>query len=424
MGRQSNRLTALEITRKKRPGLYADGGGLCLQVQPGADKDSSPTKAWIFRYMLAGRPHKMGMGPVALVPLAEARDKALAYRRQLLAGVDPLAARAAERANAAAEALRSITFRQCADRYMAANRAGWKNDKHAAQWDSTIATYVNPVIGDLSVQAIDTTAVMRVLEQEAGKPPRPFWQARPDSAGRVRGRIEAILNWASARGYRTGDNPARWRGHIDRLVPALSKLRKVDHHAALPYQQLPAFLTALRSRDGVAARALEFTILTAARTGEVIGARRPEFDDDARMWIIPGSRMKSGREHRVPLSDRALEILSTMPSEGEFVFPGRRSGSALSNMAMLETLKQMGRGDLTTHGFRSTFRDWAAEMTAYPHELQEMALAHVVSDKVEAAYRRGDMLEKRRRLMADWSAYCASAPRQSRRVVPIRARRK
>ena len=198
------------------------------------DKNSSPTKAWIFRYMLAGRPHKMGMGPVALVPLAEARDKALAYRRQLLAGVDPLAARAAERANAAAEALRSVTFRQCAERYMAANRAGWKNDKHAAQWDSTIATYVNAVIGDLSVQAIDTTAVMRVLEQEAGKPPRPFWQARPDSAGRVRGRIETILNWASARGYRTGDNPARWRGHIDRLLPALIETAKVEHHAALP----------------------------------------------------------------------------------------------------------------------------------------------------------------------------------------------
>jgi integrase len=422
MGRQSNRLTAVEVARKKRPGLYADGGGLCLQVQPGAN-NSSPTKAWIFRYMLAGHPHKMGMGPVALVPLAEARDKALAYRRLLLAGVDPLAARAAERANAAAEALRSVTFRQCAERYMAANRAGWKNDKHAAQWDSTIATYVNPVIGDLPVQAIDTTAVMSVLEQEAGKPPRPFWQARPDSAGRVRGRIETILNWASARGYRTGDNPARWRGHIDRLLPALSKLRKVEHHAALPYLELPAFLTTLRARDGVAARALEFTILTAARTGEVIGARRAEFNDDERMWIIPGTRMKSGREHRVPLSDRAVKILATLPSEGEFVFPGRQPGSALSNMAMLETLKQMGRGDLTTHGFRSTFRDWAAEMTAYPHELQEMALAHVVSDKVEAAYRRGDMLEKRRRLMADWAGYCTSTPRQGRRVIPIRAGR-
>ena len=364
--------------------------------------------------MLAGRPHKMGMGPVALVPLAEARDKALAYRRQLLAGVDPLAARAAERANAAAEALRSVTFRQCAERYMAANRAGWKNPKHAAQWDSTIATYVDPVIGDLPVQAIDTTAVMRVLEQEAGKPPTPFWQARPDTAGRVRGRIETVLNWAAARGYRTGDNPARWRGHIDRLLPALSKLRKVEHHAALPYQELPAFLATLRARDGVAARALEFTILTATRTGEVIGARRAEFDDDARMWIIPGIRMKSGREHRVPLSDRAIEILANMPSEGEFVFPGRQPGSVLSNMAMLETLKQMGRGDLTTHGFRSTFRDWAAEMTAYPHELQEMALAHVVSDKVEAAYRRGDMLEKRRRLMADWAQYCATPIKPAR----------
>ena len=420
--RESNRLTALQINKLKRPGLYADGGGLCLQIQDG------PTKSWVFRYMLARRPRKMGLGPLALVSLAEARDKALAFRKLLLAGVDPLEARAAERARAAAEALRSITFAQCAQKYVAAHRAGWKNAKHAAQWDSTLATYVVPLIGALPVQAIDVAAVLKVIEQNVpGKrkgPPASLWLARPDTAGRVRGRIELILSWATARGYRTGDNPARWRGHIDQLLPGRSKVAKVRHHAALPYQQLPEFMTTLRARDGISARALEFTILTATRTGEVIGARRAEFDTAANMWIIPGIRMKSGREHRVPLSDRALQILGDLPSEGEFVFPGRRPGSALSNMAMLQTLKQMGRGDLTTHGFRSTFRDWSAETTAYPHELLEMALAHVVGDKVEAAYRRGDLLEKRRRLMADWSSYCKSPTQNRTDVVPLRRQEK
>lgn len=337
---KSNSLTALQIGRLKRPGLYGDGGGLCLQVQPG------PTKSWVFRYMLARRPRKMGLGPLALVSLAEAREKALAYRKLLLAGIDPLEARAAERARAAAEALHSITFAQCAEKYIAAHRAGWKNAKHAAQWDSTIETYAAPIIGALPVQAVDTAAVLKVIEQEVpGKrkgPPASLWLGRPDTAGRVRGRIELILSWATARGYRTGDNPARWRGHIDQLLPGRSKVAAVRHHAALPYPALPDFMTVLRAREGVSAVALEFTILTATRTGEAIGARRAEFDVTARMWIIPGIRMKSGREHRVPLSDRALEILAELPSEGEFVFPGRRPGTPLSNMAMLETLKQMG----------------------------------------------------------------------------------
>ena len=438
--RHSNRLTAIRIARAKRPGLYADGGGLCLQVQHG------PTKSWIFRYMLARRPRKMGLGPIALLSLAEAREAALAARKLLLSGVDPIEARAAERANAAAVALRSMTFGQCADQYIAAHRAGWKNPKHAAQWQSTIATYVKPIIGALPVAAIDTAAVMKVLEQEVAAKvgakvakagarstapttpeaasPLPLWRARPDTAGRVRGRIELILSWGAVRGYRGGDNPARWRGHLDHLLPGRSKVAKIRHHAALPYQQLPAFMAALRARSGISARALEFTILTAARTGEVIGATRAEFDLAERMWIIPAIRMKSRDEergpHRVPLCDRALEILRELPSEGDFVFVGRRPGTALSNMAMLETLKQMGRGDLTTHGFRSTFRDWSAETTAYPHELLEMALAHAVGDKVEAAYRRGDLLEKRRRLMADWATYCQSAPQSDANVVPMR----
>jgi integrase len=416
--RKSNALSALKIKRLSRPGLYADGGGLCLQVQSG------PTKAWVFRYMLERKPHKMGLGPVALVSLSEAREKAQQARKLLLAGIDPLQARDDERARAAADALRAISFKQCAERYIADHRASWKNAKHAAQWEATLAGYAEPIIGALPAQAIDTAAAMAVLEQKVPdkeKKPTPLWQLRPETAYRLRGRIEQILDWAKARGYRTGDNPARWRGHLDKLLPSRSKIAKRKHHAALPYPQVADFIAMLRQREGVAALALEFTILTAARTSEVIGARRPEFDLAACMWTVPPERMKSGREHRVPLSDRVLEILAATPSEGEFVFPGRHRGAALSNMALLETLKDMGRGDITTHGFRSTFRDWGSEMTAFPHEVLEMALAHVVSDKVEAAYRRGDLLEKRRRLMAEWADYCARASIAGDNVVQLRS---
>ena len=413
---KSNALTALKIKKLTRPGLYADGAGLCLQVQPG------PTKAWVFRYMLDRKPHKMGLGPLALVPLVEAREKALTARRLLLAGIDPLEARAGERANAAAEALRAITFKQCAERFVADHRPSWKNEKHADQWGSTIATYAEPIIGALTVQAIDTGAVMRVLEQERldkNKKPTPLWQLRPETAYRLRGRIEQILDWATARGYRTGENPARWRGHIDKLLPGRSKIARRKHHPALPYFEIGSFIATLRERKAIASKALEFTILTAARTGEVIGARRPEFDLQNRMWIVPSARMKSGRDHRVPLSERALEIISSLPAEGEFVFAGRQPETSLSNMAMLETLKDMGRSDITVHGFRSTFRDWGSEMTAYPHEVLEMALAHVVDDKVEAAYRRGDLLEKRRRLMTEWANFCLT-PSSTAQVLSIR----
>lgn len=415
--RKPNSLTALKINKLTRPGLYGDGGGLALQVQSG------PTKSWVFRYMRAGQPHKMGLGPLALVSLAEAREKALQAKKLLLAGIDPLQARADERAQAAADALRTITFKECARRYIADHRTSWKNAKHAAQWESTLETYAEPIIGTLTAQVVDTTAVMKVLEQEVpdrDSKPKRLWHVHPETAYRLRGRIEQILDWAAARGYRSGENPARWRGHIDKLLPSRSKLARVRHHPALPYQQIGEFVETLRTRSGIAARALEFTILTAARTGEVIGARWQEFDRKTAMWVVPGERMKSGREHRVPLSDRVLEILSSLPTEGEFVFPGRYEGTPMSNMAMLATLKDMGRGDLTVHGFRSTFRDWASEMTAFPHEVQEMALAHIVGNKVEAAYRRGDLLEKRRRLMADWAEYCTRPTNAA--IIPIRVR--
>jgi integrase len=295
---------------------------------------------------------------------------------------------------------------------MAAHRAGWRNPKHAAQWKATLATYASPVLGKLPVQAADVGLVMKVLE--------PIWATKPETAGRVRGRIEAVLDWAAARRYRTGENPARWKGLLDKLLPARSKVRKIEHHAALPYDELAAFLVALRAQEGTSARALEFAILTAGRTGEVIGARWDEIDTRPKVWTVPPDRMKGGREHRVPLSDAALTILDRMAAvrENDFVFPGdRRAG--LSNMALLMTLRRMGRDDLTAHGFRSTFRDWAGNETHFPRELAEAALAHVVGDKAEQAYRRSDALEKRRRLMDAWASYC-SKPTATGTVVTLR----
>ena len=299
-------------------------------------------------------------------------------------------------------AAKAMTFRDCAARYIASHRAGWRNPKHAAQWEATLATYAGPVMGGLSVQAIDTALVLKVLE--------PIWTTKPETAGRVRGRIESVLDWAKVRGYRAGENPARWRGHLDKLLPARSKVRRVEHHAALPYAELPGFLMSLRDQEGIAARALEFAIVTAARTGEVIGARWSEIDLLEKIWTVPPGRMKAGKEHRVPLSARALAILEEMQphrhAEDSFVFPGAKLGRPLSNMAFLMLLRRMGRDDLTAHGFRSSFRDWAAERTNFPSEVAEMALAHMVGSKVEAAYRRGDLFEKRSRLMAAWATFC------------------
>lgn len=311
-----------------------------------------------------------------------------------------------------------MTFKDAAERYIAAHRAGWRNAKHAAQWGATLKAYAEPIIGESSVQTIDVGLVLKLLE--------PIWSKKPETASRVRGRIESILDWATARGLRRGENPARWRGHLDKLLPARGKVCKVRHHAALPYAELPGFLAQLRERESVAARALEFAILTAARTGETIGTTWGEISWTDRVWTIPGARMKAGKEHRVPLCDRALAILEEMQrlqpvSDADaYVFPGSKRGQPLSNMAALMLLRRMKRDDLTVHGFRSSFRDWAAERTNFPSEAAEMALAHAVGDKVEAAYRRGDMFEKRRRLMDAWAGYCAHAA-QTGAVVNIRA---
>jgi integrase len=393
MARGMGRLAAVALPKLK-PGMHADGGGLYLQVT------ESGARTWIYRFMLNGRAREMGLGPLHIVSLAEAREKARECRKIRHEGIDPIEARNARKAETRLAAATAMTFEQCAERYIDAHKAGWKNPKHAAQWPSTLTTYVYPIFGDLPVQAIDTGLVMKSVE--------PIWTAKPETASRVRGRIESVLDWATARGFRKGENPARWRGHLENLLPKKSKVRRVEHHPALPYDEVGTFMASLRSYEGIGARALEFLILTAARTGEVIGARWDEISLADRLWTVPGERMKAGKEHRVPLSAPALAIIEAMKKEREsdFVFPGGKKGKPLSNMAMLQLLKRMGRDDLTAHGFRSSFRDWAAERTGFPSEVVEMALAHTVTDKVEAAYRRGDLFAKRRQLMEAWAKHC------------------
>jgi integrase len=394
MARKLERLTALAVSRAKTRGYLADGGGLYLQIS------SSGAKSWVFRFKRAGRLREMGLGATHTLTLAEARKRAAACRRLRLDGVDPVDERRAGTLKAKLEAARAMTFRQCAEAYIDAHKAGWSNPVHAAQWPSTLETYAYPVFGHLPVQVVDTPLVTKVLE--------PIWKTKTETASRLRGRIEAVLDWATARDYRQGDNPARWRGHLDKLLPPRAKVQKVKHHAALPYAESGEFVAKLREQESTSALALEFLILTATRTGEVIGATWSEIDLDAAVWTIPADRMKAKREHRVPLSKSALSILKQLNEHriGEFVFPGAKTNRPLSKMTLLDLLERMDWDDLTVHGFRSTFRDWAAERTNFPREVAEHALAHSLPDKVEAAYRRGDLFEKRRQLMEAWARYC------------------
>jgi integrase len=366
--------------------------------------------------MLNGTAREMGLGSYPDISLAEARVAASEARKLKARGMDPIAAREALRAQERVDAARSVTFRYCANAYIAARKDGWKNAKHAAQWTATLETYVMPVIGDLPVQSVNVGMVHRILE--------PIWSDKTETASRVRGRIEAILDWATVREFRRGDNPARWKGHLENLFPRRSKVQKVEHHPALAFGEIGAFMAALKAQDGTGALALQFTILTGARTGEVANAKWNEIDFEQGVWTVPHDRMKAGREHRVPLSKLALAILRTRKDaagKSKFVFSGAQDNKPISNMAMLQTLRRMGRDDLTVHGFRSTFRDWAAEQTAFPREVAEAALAHVVGDKVEAAYRRGDLFEKRRKLMAAWATFCAT-PAVSAKVIPMTRR--
>lgn len=404
-----NALTPLAIKHAK-PGRHTDGNGLHLLV-----KDSG-ARSWVYRYMLNGKTRDLGIGPAgpAGISLSEARDIAAALRVKVKSGVDPLDERKqreleAEIAAKAAE-ITGISFRQVAETHIAANEASWRNDKHRQQWRNTLATYVYPIIGDLPVASIATPHVLQILE--------PIWQEKPETANRVRGRIEVVLDAAKARGYREGDNPARWRGHIAQILPKRAKLQR-GHHKAMPYAELPEFMCTLRAREAMAALALEFTILTATRTSEVLGATWEEVDLAKAIWTIPAERMKAGKEHRIPLPVRAIEILIITKARGkDWLFPAERGGK-LSSMAMSMLLRRM-KVDCTVHGFRSAFRDWSAECTAYAHEVCEMALAHTIGNKSEAAYRRGDLFDKRRRLMADWATYCETSVTTESNVTPIR----
>jgi integrase len=397
--------SAKQVENWKTPGRHAVGFGLYLQIA------GEGGRSWIFRYQHNGRARHVGLGSVAEVTLAQARDRALTYRRALRdEGIDPLARRAAARTQAALDAAKSITFQECAERYIAAHEAAWRNSVHRKQWSATLAQYVYPVFGDLPVATIDTTLVTQALE--------PIWTSKTETASRIRGRIELVLDWAKARGYRTGENPARWKGHLKNLFPARKKIARTAHHVALPYDELPAFMAALRTHAGVSMRALEFTILTACRSNEVLGARWQEFDLDAAVWTVPADRMKAGKEHRVPLSKQAMAILAALPRESEFVFSSH--GKRLHKMVMLKAMRRIGDNKASVHGFRSSFADWSHEHTAFPKVVIDMALAHTVGDKVEAAYRRGDLFDKRRRLMNEWSRACDSQQARLGDVVTLR----
>jgi integrase len=395
MARSINRLSPRKVATEKERGLHADGGGLYLQVS------HFDTKSWIFRFTLNKRSREMGLGPLHTVSLADARLEAETGRKMLREGIDPIEQRNARIAARRIEGVKHMTFMECAEAYIRSHGAAWKNVKHASQWRNTLKTYAYTHFGNLPVQAVDTGMVMKALE--------PIWSKKPETANRVRGRIEAVLDWAAVREYRQGENPARWRGHLNKLLPARSKVRKVKPHAALAYPETGSFIADLRQCEGNSAKGLEFLILTAARTGEVIAATWDEIDFAKKVWTIPAERMKSDKEHRVPLSQSAVHVLEHMNStkKSEHVFPGRRADTHLTNMAFLQLLRRMGRDDLTVHGFRSTFRDWAAERTNFPGEVAEMALAHSIGDKVEAAYRRGDLFDKRRHMMDAWATYCA-----------------
>lgn len=415
MARNMHRLSVVKA-RNAKVGMHCDGGGLYLQCVQSAAGGIS--RSWLYRFTLNGRERQMGLGSAEAVSLAEAREKAAECRRLRQSGADPIERRKAVEAQATLEAAKSMTFDECRDAYIKAHAPSWRNAKHHQQWKNTLHAYCSRVFGKVPIQAVDVALVMKVLD--------PIWSTKPETASRLRGRIEAIVDWAKARGLRTGENPARWRGHLENLLPPRNKVRQVKHHAALPYFQISTYLEELRLQKGVAAKALEFLILTAGRTGEVIGARWDEIDLAAKIWTIPAPRMKAGREHRVPLSDAALAVLAGMQAarQNEFIFPGDRRAQ-LSNMAFLMLLRRTGRGGITAHGFRSTFRTWAAERANFPREVIEAALAHVIGNKVEAAYQRGDLFEKRRRLMAAWASFCEQRAESSASVVPLQpAKRK
>jgi integrase len=412
MSRGINRLSGADLRRSK-PGLFGDGNNLFLQVSASMTYSKQINRSWVFRYVdAAGRTREMGLGSLNVIGLKEARELAREYCGLRLRGIDPLEHRNAQRAAAAAATMKSITFEAAAHAYIAAHRNEWRNQKHAQEWPDSLRRHIFPTLGSLPVAMIDTGLVVRALKE--------VWQSAPETGARVRGRIEAILDWATVSGFRSGDNPARWNGHLKYLLAAPRK-RRVEHLPAMSWREVPSFMEKLRAVDGVVARALEFAILTAARTGEVRGATWDEIDLDNAIWSVPGGRTKGGRLHRVPLAPRVMQILKDQRHLAhQHVFSGAK-GDPLNKSALLRLLTSVGHGNVTVHGFRSSFRDWTGENTNFPRDVCEAALAHATSDKVEAAYRRGDLFAKRAKLMAAWSDYCAKPTPIGANVVPMKA---
>lgn len=412
MARKAKELSALEVSRLKETRMYFVGGvpGLILQIT-GPD-----AKSWILRATVGGKRRDIGLGGFPAVTLAGAKNSARVIREKIAAGIDPVEERLAARSAIAASRASAISFQEAAEKFIAANEAGWSNPKHRAQWTATLATYAYPTLGKLRVSDIETQHIVGILE--------PLWTTKTETASRVRGRIESVLDYAKVRGYRQGESPALWKGHLDHILPARAKVQKVKHHSALDYREVGSFMAALKAVDGLGARALEFTILTACRSGEVRGATWAEIDEKAGVWTIPADRMKADKEHRVPLSPAAMDLLKTLPriAGTDHVFPSTKN-TQLSDMTLSAAIRRMDEAStkcgcngwkdsvgkvITVHGFRSTFRDWAGETTAYPREVIEHALAHQLKEKAEAAYARGTLFEKRRRLMADWAKHCAN----------------
>lgn len=411
MPKVAHELSALAVARLSEPGLHSVGGvaGLHLRIKP------SGAKGWMLRVTVGGKRRDIGLGGYSQtgMTLAKARAAALAAREAINSGTDPVEQKRSDRSAIKAAQAKELTFKDAALAYIEAHESSWRNTKHGQQWRNTLEQYAYPAMGSMQVRHVEMAHVLKVLE--------PIWREKTETASRLRGRIESVLDWAKGRGYRSGDNPAAWKGNLDAQLARPEKIAKVEHHAALKWADMGAFMEALRAAQGMGARALEFVILTAARSGEVRGAMWPEIDLEAKVWTVPGDRMKAGKDHRVPLSSAAVALLKALPrmTGSDLVFPAPRGG-ALSDMTLTAVLRRM-QVDAVPHGFRSTFRDWAAEATSYPNHVCEMALAHVVSNAVEAAYRRGDLFEKRRRLMDDWATFL-SMPALSGTVVPMSRR--
>lgn len=395
----TNKLKSLQVSKARTPGYLADGGGLFLQVTKTAD--DTIRRSWVVRFRAGtGKMREMGLGSADTIPLSDARELAQEARKLAAKGIDPIEAKRAARVQARTRK-HALTFKQAAEAYVDSHESGWKNEKHRQQWRNSLATYVYPEFGETPVADVDRAALLRAID--------PIWKTKTETASRVKNRVVTILEWAVARGYRADGDLGAWRNYLRKALQHRPKSQRVQHHPAMPYSEVAAFMRDLREREGASARALELVILTAVRTNEGLRAKWSEFDLKKAIWTIPAERMKAGREHRVPLSKRAVEILRELKkrSSSDWVFPGR-GDEPLSNMSLLMTLRRMGREDVTTHGFRSSFRDWAAEETHFAREVVEKALAHMITNQTEAAYWRGDVLDKRRELMQSWCDFCAS----------------